>query len=78
MKPDHRWQRLNSSLPNLNVLIIDGHEVGYIYKPKDSKTDKNAWRVHRGISLGNKFLGWHWTKTGAQQMLEHVFLGQKA
>ena len=40
------WQRVqNQSLPNLNVLLINGEYVGFVYKPRDSKTDKNAWRI---------------------------------
>ena len=78
MKPDYCWTRVNSSLPNLNVLMVNGIEAGFIYKPKDSKSDKNAWRIHRGVGIGEKFLGWNWTKTGAQQMLEQIFLGNRA
>lgn len=38
-----------NSTPNLKVLKFKGAEVGYIWKPKDTKTDKNAWKVCKGI-----------------------------
>lgn len=75
MKPSYRWVRVNSSLPNLNVLMINETEVGFIYKPKDTKYDKNEWRIHRGIGDATQFMGWNPTKTGAQKLLEKVFVG---
>jgi hypothetical protein len=75
MKIDYCWKRINGSLPNLNVLYLNGVEVGFVYKPLDSKTDKNAWRMHRGIGDDTKFLGWNNTKTGAQRFLEKVLVG---
>lgn len=75
MKIDYCWKRINGSLPNLNVLYLNGVEVGFVYKPHDSKTDKNEWRMHRGIGDATKFLGWNNTKTGAQRFLEKVLVG---
>jgi hypothetical protein len=75
MKPNYRWVRVTSSLPNLNVLVVEGVEVGFVYKPHDSKTDKNEWRIHRDIGDNTKFLAWNPTKTGAQRFLEKVLVG---
>ena len=48
------WEKIpfepgKNSTPNLHVLKFRGNEVGYIWKPKDSKSDKNAWKVCKGI-----------------------------
>lgn len=75
MKVNFCWKRVNSSLPNLNVLYVDGVEVGFIYKPRDTRYDKNEWRMHREIGDLTKFLGWNNTKTGAQRFLEKVLVG---
>ena len=75
MKVDYCWKRINGSLPNLNVLYVKGTEVGFVYKPHDSKTDKNEWRIHRDIGDNTKFLAWNPTKTGAQRFLEKVLVG---
>ena len=74
MKVNYCWKRINGSLPNLNVLCVKGIEVGFVYKPHDSKTDKNEWRIHRGIGDSTQFLGWNNTKTGAQKLLEKVLV----
>ena len=42
-----------------------GKILGLICKPKDTRTDKNAWRAFRGIGHGQTFLGHSWTKDGA-------------
>lgn len=69
-----KWMRLNSSLPNLNVLMMGDNEMGFVYKPADSKSDKNAWRVHLGIGDAARFIGHQWSKSDAQRFLEaHVF-----
>ena len=75
MKIDYCWKRINGSLPNINVLYIKDVEVGFVYKPRNSKTDKNEWRMYRGIGDATDFLGWHNTKTGAQRFMEKVFVG---
>ena len=50
------------SLPNLYVASKDGVDVGFIYKPTDSKSDKNAWRCYVGIGDSAKFLHHTWKK----------------
>lgn len=65
------WNKVaNRSLPNLHVLSRDGREVGFIYKPNDTKGDKNAWRSHSGIGDNNVFLGHVWSKADAQEKVE--------
>lgn len=75
MKINYCWKRVMSSLPNLNVLYVNGVEAGFVYKPHDTKTDKNEWRIHRGIGDSTQFMGWNNTKTGAQKLLEKVLVG---
>lgn len=62
---------------NLTKVNLGTHEIGFtvtneagqilglISKPKDTRTDKNAWRAYRGIGHGQIFLGHSWTKAGA-------------
>jgi hypothetical protein len=50
--------------------MLDGKETGFIYKPKDSKTDKNAWRVYLGIGDSARFIGHAWTMDNAKRILE--------
>ena len=65
------WTAVQSrSLPNLQVLSLNGREVGFIYKPKDSSTDKNAWRCHSGIGDANQFLGHNYDARDARKMVE--------
>jgi hypothetical protein len=39
----------NQSLPNLYSGTINGEIVGFIYKPTDTKSDRNAWRSYVGV-----------------------------
>ena len=73
MKTEHTfiWERNTSTnLPNLHVLKNNGVEIGFIYKPKDTNFDKNAWRLHKGIGIGNVFLGHEWTLNMAKRGVE--------
>ena len=70
------WQRVqHRSLPNLNVLLVNGEYVGFVYKPSDTKTDKNAWRIYRGLGDSAKFVGHHFSKTAAMTTLNRIFAG---
>jgi len=70
------WKRVNSnSLSNLNVLIINDIEIGFVYKPRDTRYDKNIWRVFRGIGFYAQFLCHSSNKIQAQKTLEKVFIG---
>ncbi len=52
------WRKVNSrSLPNLNVLAVNGQDFGFIEKPLDSRTDKIMWRVFKGIGQSAFFVG---------------------
>lgn len=73
---NHTWKRVKTiGLSNLNVLMLGDIEQGFIYKPKDSKTDKNAWRVHLGVGETSKFIGHEWTMNDAKRLLESVVVG---
>jgi len=70
------WQRVqNQSLPNLNVLTVNGEYVGFVYKPSDTKTDKNAWRIYTGVGDDAKFVGHKYSKTAAMTTLNSIFAG---
>ncbi len=59
------------SIANLHICWRDaGEPVGFIEKPKDTKTDKNAWRAFANIGDRAEFLGHSWTKDGAKAMVE--------
>ena len=61
------------SLPNLHVISVDGVEMGFITKPRDTKYDKNMWRVFRGIGDKATFLCHVSTKAQAMQCLESIY-----
>ena len=70
------WKRVTTfSLPNLNVLVVNGVEVGFVTKPQDNKYDKNMWRVFRGIGEDASLLCHCGNKTQAQRTLEKVYVG---
>ena len=58
------------SLPNLYVGKKDGVEVGFIYKPTDSKSDRNAWRSYVGIGDKAKFLYHTWDMNDAMEAVQ--------
>jgi len=62
-------------MPNLNVLMVGDKESGFIYKPKNTASDKNAWRVYLGIGDANKFLGHAWSMVDAKRKLESILVG---
>lgn len=57
------------NLPNLNVATIGGREVGFIWKPEDTRTDRNAWRIFIGIGHSAKFVGHAWNLGDAKRTL---------
>ena len=65
-------------MPNLFVLERNGVEVGFIQKPNDTKTDKNAWRLYRGVGPTNVFLGHEWNKKLAMSQVEKDVLAKSA
>ena len=60
----------SQSLPNLYVGTVDGKVVGFIYKPENSKTDKNAWRSYVGIGDKAKFLYHTWDMNDAMEAVQ--------
>lgn len=58
------------SLPNLYVGKKDGVEVGFIYKPNDTKSDRNAWRSYVGIGDKAKFLYHTWDMNDAMEAVK--------
>jgi len=65
-----KWASRKNSLPNLHVYLINDREKGFIYKLKDSKTDKNAWCCNLGIGFENVFLGHATSKAAAKKKVE--------
>jgi len=77
MKPMITWKRVTnktSSIPNLFVISIFGDESGFITKPNDSSTDKNAWRIYTGIGDTCHFIGHEYDKKKAMKKLEQIFV----
>lgn len=72
---NHTWIRVKTSLPNLNVLVLGEVNQGFIYKPKDSRTDKNAWRIYLGIGDTARFIGHEWNMSNAKRLLESLVVG---
>ena len=60
----------NQSLPNLYSGTINGEIVGFIYKPNDSKSDKNAWRSYVGFGDKAKFLYHTWDMNDAMEAVQ--------
>ena len=60
----------NQSLPNLYVATKDGVTVGFIYKPTDSKSDRNAWRSYVGIGDKAQFLYHTWDMNDAMEAVK--------
>lgn len=60
----------SQSLPNLYVGTVDDKVVGFIYKPENSKTDKNAWRSYVGIGDKAKFLYHTWDMNDAMEAVK--------
>lgn len=58
------------SLPNLYSGTINGEIVGFIYKPTDSKSDRNAWRSYVGIGDKAKFLYHTWDMNDAMEAVK--------
>ena len=68
------WSTVKSlSLPNLHVLSSHGVELGFMYKPHDTKTDKCAWVLFRGIGDKSKFIGHDFNKKLAKEKVESFF-----
>jgi len=60
----------NQSLPNLYSGTINGEIVGFIYKPTDTKSDKNAWRSYVGVGDKAKFLYHTWDMNDAMEAVQ--------
>ena len=66
-----QFKRIQSqSLPNLYVGMVDGKEVGFIYKPTDTKSDRNAWRSYVGIGDKASFLYHTWDMNDAMEAVQ--------
>lgn len=64
------WTRPETKcLHNLHALTRDGVEVGFVHKPRDTKTDKSAFRCHKGIGDAAEFLGHRWNLRDAKQLV---------
>lgn len=73
------WQRVKQqNLPNLNVALVNGEYVGFIYKPNDTKSDKNAWRIYKGVGDKAVFLGHEWNKQSAMVTLNWALVAENA
>jgi hypothetical protein len=60
----------SQSLPNLCVGTVDDEVVGFIYRPENSRTDKNAWRSYVGIGDKARFLYHTWDINDAMEAVQ--------
>ena len=58
------------SLPNLYSGTINGEVVGFIYKPTDTKSDRNAWRSYVGFGDNAEFLYHTWDINDAMEAVQ--------
>lgn len=65
------WRAVHGGqLPNLFVLTHNGADLGFIYRPANTRTDKNTWRLHTGIGEATNFLGHEYNKNIAKKQVE--------
>lgn len=70
MNNKFKWKKVeNRSLPNLNVLEVDGKDVGFIFRFKDTPSTKDMWKLFVGIGIDAKYLGSLSSKTDAKNEL---------
>ena len=74
----HYTKSPSRSLSNLYVAKMGDVEVGFIHRPKNTKTDKNFWRAYFGIGESATFLGHSSTKQGAMVNLNWAIVGARA
>lgn len=74
----HYTKSPSRSLSNLYVAKVGDVEVGFIHRPKNTKTDKNFWRAYFGIGESATFLGHSSTKQGAMVNLNWAIVGERA
>jgi len=74
----HYTKSLSRSLSNLYVAKVGDVEVGFVHRPKNTKTDKNFWRAYFGIGESATFLGHSITKQGAMVNLNWAIVGARA
>jgi hypothetical protein len=60
----------NQSLSNLYIGTINGEIVGFIYKPTDTKSDRNAWRSYVGVGDSARFLYHTWDMNDAMEAVQ--------
>ena len=78
MKMIYYTKTISKSLPNLYVAKMADKEVGFIYRPENTKTDKNFWRGYIGIGDSAKFVGHSMTKDDAMVNLNWAIVGENA
>lgn len=65
------WKKTESrTLPNLHVLVVNDKEAGIIYRPANTRTEKNSWRLYTGVGDNSNFIGHEWNKKVAMKAVE--------
>lgn len=52
-----------NSIEGLEVVILNGREVGFVTKFRDTRTDHNPYKAFVGIGEKAQYLGSFWTDT---------------
>ena len=74
----HYTKMPSRSVSNLYVAKVGDVEVGFIHRPKNTKTDKNFWRAYFGIGEAATFLGHSVSKQGAMANLNWAIVSDGA
>lgn len=52
-----------TSIQGLEVVLVNGREVGFVTKLRDTRTDRNPFKAFTGIGESAKFVGSFFTDT---------------
>lgn len=74
MKLKLKFKKLPSQGPNFHVATDQfGVEVGFVWRPVNTRTEKNAWRIHKIVpGTENPCVAHEWSLPAAKSMLETV------
>ena len=72
MTTEYLWKS-EKSLQNGAILLRNQIVVGFVTKPDDTETDKNAWRTFVAIGVKAQLIAHTWSLAAAKSFLEqHV------
>lgn len=57
-----------NSIEGLEVVMVDGREVGFVTKIRDNRTDRNPFKAFIGIGMAAKMIGAFYTDSQVADM----------